>query len=67
MPMVSKKWYNEAKPLLDYIVCPIGITIAAIATVEISSACCFLRIAVVFRPTFSKKYCLFPKVLWIQK
>ena len=25
MPMVSNKWYNEAKPILDYIVCPIGI------------------------------------------
>ena len=23
--MVSNKWYNEAKPILDYIVCPIGI------------------------------------------
>ena len=24
--MVSNKWYNEAKPILDYIVCPIYLT-----------------------------------------
>ena len=32
MPIVSNKWYNEVKPILDYIVCPIGMIRAFLAT-----------------------------------
>jgi hypothetical protein len=28
MPAVSNKWSNEAKPKLDHIVCPVGISTA---------------------------------------
>ena len=37
--MVSNKWYNRAKPILDYIVCPIGIKLFAVTFSKKKTGC----------------------------
>ena len=37
--MVSNKWYNRAKPILDYIVCPIGIKLFAVTFSKKKTRC----------------------------